>query len=58
MANRWAEQDYLYNLRAITAYVERQPILEDMNRPPSEITSGSYLHRFGSWQAAVTAALA
>jgi Homing endonuclease associated repeat len=55
MANRWSEQDYLDNLRAVAAHVGREPIQEDLNRPPSRITGGSYLYRFGSWEAALAA---
>jgi Homing endonuclease associated repeat len=58
MADRRTDQDYLDNLRVVAAHVGREPIPEDMNRPPSRITSGSYRYRFGSWEAAVAAALA
>lgn len=56
MANRWTELDYLDNLRAVAAHLDREPIQEDMNRPPSRITGDSYRHRFGSWTAAIQAA--
>jgi Homing endonuclease associated repeat len=58
MANWWTARDYLDNLRAVAEHVQREPILDDMNRPPSRITSGSYLYRFGSWENAIAAALA
>jgi hypothetical protein len=32
----------------VAAEVGREPILEDMNQPPSRVTSGTYLYRFGS----------
>lgn len=53
MANRWTEEDYRDNLRMVAAHLGRDPIQEDMNRPPSKITGDSYRHRFGSWGAAL-----
>lgn len=56
MANRWTEQDYVDNLRAVAAHLNRTPIQEDMNRPPSKITGDSYRHKFKSWETALGAA--
>lgn len=56
MANRWTEQDYIDNLRTVAAHLDRTPIQEDMNRPPSKITGDSYRHKFKSWETALGAA--
>jgi hypothetical protein len=52
-ANRWTDEDFATNFRLVERHLGRTPIRADMDRPPSTISSGSYVYRYGSWQAAV-----
>lgn len=54
-ANRWKDVELASNLRAVAKHLGRAPILADMGRPPSRISTRTYTYRFGSWSAAVEA---
>ena len=55
MANRWTDEELAANVREVAEAVGHAPMLADMNRPPSRITSRTYTYRFGTWAAAVEA---
>lgn len=51
--NRWSDRDLATNFRRVERRLGRTPIRADMDRPPSVISSGCYVYRCGSWDAAV-----
>lgn len=53
--NRWTDRQLANNFRRVARHLGRTPIRADMGRPPSTITDGTYVYRFGSWASAVGA---
>ena len=54
---RWTDDDYFENLLAVWTHYGRTPRCEEMDRPPSHISSGAYANKFGTWGKAKVAFL-
>ena len=46
---RWTDEDYFENLLTVWTHYGRAPRYGEMDKPPSQITSGAYESKFGSW---------
>jgi hypothetical protein len=53
--HRYSDEEYFENLLNVWTHYGRQPLLREMNQPPSEITSGAYENKFGGWRKALEA---
>jgi hypothetical protein len=54
---RHSDDDYFENLLAIWTHYARQPRIAEMDRPPSQISSGAYEAKWGTWTKALVAFL-
>jgi len=53
LGRRWTDDEYFENLLNVWTHYGRQPLYQEMNMPPSEITNQGYRSRFGSWRKAL-----
>ena len=49
LGRRWTDEDYFENMLAVWTHHGRAPKFVEMDKPPSQITSGAYEAKFGSW---------
>lgn len=49
----WTDHDLETNLRTVIAHHRHPPMMADLDRPPSAITSNTYRRRYGSLQGAL-----
>ncbi len=56
--HRYANEEYFENLLNVWTHHGRQPLLREMNEPPSEISSSVYEKRFDGWRKALEAFVA
>ena len=49
MGRRWTDDDYFENLLDVWTYYGRTPKCAEMDLPPSRISSGGYVGKFGTW---------
>lgn len=57
LGRRYSDDEYFENLLAVWTYYGRQPTYDEMNQPPSSITSGAYEAKWGTWTKALLAFL-
>jgi HNH endonuclease len=50
---RHTEDEVFENLLAVWTHYGRPPTWSEMDRPPSTVGSGSYIHRWGRWRTAL-----
>jgi hypothetical protein len=55
LGRRYSQETYLQNVMDVWTFRGRQPLLREMDEPPSTISSGAYEWRFGGWRKALTA---
>jgi hypothetical protein len=55
LGRRHSNEDYFENLLTVWTHHGRQPLLREMDAPPSRITSGGYEAKFGGWRKALRA---
>lgn len=51
--NRYTKEDLFNNIQKVWDFKGRQPYLNDMEEPPSNICFGTYYNHFGSWKKAL-----
>lgn len=51
--NRYSIKELFDNIDEVWKFKKGQPILNDMQNPPSKIHYGTYFNRFGSWKKAL-----
>ena len=49
LGRRWTDDDYFENLLTVWTHYQRAPKYGEMDKPPSQITSGAYEAKFGTW---------
>jgi HNH endonuclease len=52
---RHTQDEVFENLLTVWTHYGRPPTVHEMDRPPSRIGSGTYLHRWGRWRSALKA---
>lgn len=46
---RWTDEDYFENMLTVWTHYARPPKYGEMDKPPSQISSGGYEAKFGTW---------
>jgi hypothetical protein len=52
LGRRHSQDDYFENLLAVWTHYGRAPHYAEMDQPPSAITGGAYVHKWGTWSKA------
>jgi len=55
LGRRYSDDEYFENLLAVWTHYGRQPTYGEMTRPPSNIPSGAYETKWGTWRKALLA---
>lgn len=55
LGKRYTDDDYFENMLTVWTYHARQPSYREMDEPPSQITSGAYEKKWGTWSRALLA---
>ena len=54
-SNHFSDDECFANLGRVWRHHGRAPVISDMNRAPSTVSSAAYIKRAGSWRAALEA---